>query len=114
MALAMSRDATHWSPALRFEYISGPLGCPAGTVEYTTCDNQLWRTFAQQLGVASGATGSQCSSGPAALLDAPPLDGAPPRRSGGCCDAGDPGSMLGLAIGALWLVRARRPRITRR
>lgn len=111
MALAMSTDAVRWTPALRFEYISGPLSCAPGTVQYGTCDNQLWRTFAQQLGVMP----SQCSSGPAGVPDGPAVDAAPLHKAGGCCDTGAADSTLwGLVVAGTLLLRTRRPRPGRR
>ena len=85
LGLARSTDAMTWQRTLKFEYISGPLSCPGGTVERDTCDNQLWRMFALQMGIVESWSG--CSAGPDKLVDVPQVDD-PPKKSGGCCNSG--------------------------
>jgi hypothetical protein len=114
MALASSTDADHWHDALRFQYITGPLSCPAGTTERDTCDLQMWSTFATQFGITPAA----CSGGPDGVADAPPTESVPPRKRG-CCDAGgEPSALLVALLVAMVVCRpkrsARRRRAVRR
>ena len=103
-------DATTWQPVLRFEYITSPLSCAAGTVQKDTCADLYWRGLVTQLGIST----STCAAGPdPAAVDA----GAPdaPVASGhghtGCCEAGDGGDTLVLVAGAgAVLTRRRRKR----
>jgi hypothetical protein len=104
MALASSADATSWDRVLQFEYISGPLECPPGTIEHDTCEDQMWKTFADQLGISDPST---CSSGPDALTDPPPVE-APPRKSGGCCDAAQEPPLLEIVLAAGLMATRRR------
>jgi len=102
MALAASTDANAWHDALRFQYITGPLACPSGTVERDDCDLGMWPTFRTQFGV----TDAMCSSGPDGYVDAPSGE-SPPKKKTGCCDAGSAPSALVLAL-LVALVLSRR------
>lgn len=103
-ALARSTDPASWQRALQFQYLSGPLGCPAGTVQHDTCDQQLWRGLAQQLGVTAGT----CGAGPDGGVDPPAVDAPPSRRAGGCCDAATASPTIALALGVLAVMTRRR------
>jgi hypothetical protein len=102
-ALTSSVDAASWHRVMRFELISGPLDCPSGTVEHEICDNQMWRTFSEQLGITPSDT---CAAGSAAPLDMTARDGQTGR--GGCCDAGERTPVVACAAIAIWVVRRRR------
>ena len=103
-ALARSTDAATWTRALQLQYITGPLQCPVGTAEHDICDQQLWRSLAQQLGVVAAT----CGGGPDGVADAPPVDG-PAKKSRGCCDAGG-GPTAGWAALVVLIVARRRRR----
>ena len=94
-AVGRSSDGHDWQKVFRFGEMSGPLACPAGTVQHETCEVSLWPSLREQFG-ASGAT---CVSEPA---DAP----APPVRArAGCCDTSSGGGPLGAgALTALALL----------
>jgi len=83
-AIARSTGGTTWSKVFRFVELAGPVDCPAGTPEHDTCGGQ-WPAVQQQFG-ATGPTA--CNAEPVAD-DTP----APPKKAGGCCDAG--GASLG-------------------
>jgi len=108
-AVALSADGATWSKVFRFVELNGPLACPEGTPEHDSCA-VAWPSLQTQF----GATGSRCGLAP----DGPPADSpavVPPKKPGGCCDAGAgaPASVLfGLGIGAL-VLRRRRHRASR-
>jgi hypothetical protein len=100
-------DLVTWTKVLRYQDITDPVVCAAGTVQRDTCV-ALWCTACQQLGcVPSAAVG--CAGGNS---EAPP---PPPPAKAGCCDGGRGGVgglALGLAAGTL-LLRPRRRRAAR-
>jgi uncharacterized protein (TIGR03382 family) len=116
MSLAKSTDSgSTWSKVWRFVNLDGPLHCPAGTAEHDTCADQEWSALRQQFGASGPVCGDDAGH---KQLDVPhPGPSSPrqatPKRSGGCCDAGDDATTaltLGGAL-ALWLGgRRRRPR----
>lgn len=89
-ALGRTLDGRAWDKVFRFVELAGPVECPAGTPQRDTCATQ-WPALQTQFG-ATGPT--SCGLGPQA--DDTPV---PPRKSGGCCDAGDasPGALAALA-----------------
>jgi hypothetical protein len=100
-ALGRSTDAAQWSKVVRFSEIAGPVSCPAGTVQYDTCESLQWPSFVRQFGI----------DGP----DAGPGNGAtdasvtPPKKPGGGC-----GCNLGpLAAVLIVLPTGRRRRALR-
>jgi len=105
-AIAKSTDGTTWSKVFLFVELAGPVDCPAGTPELDTCGGQ-WPAVQQQFGATRPTA---CNAEPAS--DDTPV---PPKKVGGCCDAG--GASLGqlgqlglfaLACGARTLRRRRR------
>jgi len=87
-AVARSLDGARWDKVFRFVELAGPVECPAGTPQHDTCAAQ-WPALQQQF----GSTGPTCG---APLADETP---PAPRKTGGCCDAGDgsPGAPAALA-----------------
>lgn len=111
MALAMSTDGNTWQRVLEFEYMSGPLSCPTSTVQYATCANQMWGGIVSQFGVMPAT----CSSGPAGGDGVPSDAPTSSKKSGGCCDAGDPvGVAWALAIALTTRRRRRRAAVATR
>lgn len=102
-AVARSSDAATWDKLFRFVELAGPLSCPAGTGQASMCDG-LWPALQQQF----GATGPTACGAPVADVT------TPPRKSGGCCDAGaspgDLGAIAGLAALCGGALRRRRRR----
>jgi MYXO-CTERM domain-containing protein len=117
-----STDLTTWTGVLRYQDITGPVDCAAGTVQHDTCVGMIWCGLRPQLGITS--TVVDCS--------ALGVDGAPDAGNGssgsngsngnngggnkkGCCDTG-PGSapplVMGLLVAGTLLLRRRRPRET--
>jgi MYXO-CTERM domain-containing protein len=87
-ALGRSRDAAAWQKVFRFVDISGPLACPAGTIQHDRCAEKQWPLLVEQLGIPVA---------PVADEPAPASGG-----DGGCgCAASGAG-----AVGALGLVAA--------
>lgn len=103
-AAARSADGRDWQKLVRFGEMTGPLSCPAGTVQHDTCELAMWPSLREQFG----------ATGPAPTCAAPEEPPPPPRSSGGCCDggAGEAGAAaLAAAAGAgLLALRARRRR----
>jgi hypothetical protein len=96
-AVARSSDGASWNKVFRFVELAGPLDCPAGSAEHDVCGGQ-WPALQQQFG----------ANGPVA--DVTP----PPRKPGGCCDAGASADQLGAlatlaALCGTVLRRRRRP-----
>ena len=99
-AIARTRDGATWAKVFRFTELAGPVDCPAGTAQHDLCSG-LWPAVQHQL----GATGPTCSARPT------PDRTPPPRKSGGCCDAGGPSGGLGaIALPALCGVATLRRR----
>jgi len=109
-AVAATTDSATWHELLRFAELAGPLDCPAGTMEQSTCGS-LWPSVQQQFG----------ATGPAAACPRqPPLPDPPPDPPGarpasrGCGGAGAPlaGQLGALALvgGICGTVRLRRRR----
>ena len=88
-AIARTRDGATWGKVFRFAELAGPVDCPAGTAQHDVCSG-LWPAVRQQL----GATGPTCGAEPT------PDSAPPPRKSGGCCDAGGPSGGLGASARA--------------
>ncbi len=87
-AVARSSDGVTWDKLFRFVELAGPLECPAGTGQYNTCVGQ-WPALQQQF----GTTGPTCNASPM------PDVTAPPRKSGGCCQATrSPGDLAAIAL----------------
>jgi hypothetical protein len=101
-ALTSSVDEATWHRVLRFELIAGPLDCPSGTFENDICDDQMWRTFSQQLGITPGNT---CAAGSDTSVDMPARDGQPSR--GGCCDAGGRPPVVASVVISILALRRR-------
>jgi len=106
-AVAKSADGgASWEKVWRFVEIAGAVQCGAGTVQHDTCDVALWDCPSCQTDLKRqfGAKGPSCG---AAASD-PPGD-LPPKKDGGCCDAGDAGtSSVLFVLGLLVLARGRR------
>lgn len=99
-AISKSADGLAWDKVFRFVELAGPLACPTGTPQQDLCGAQ-WPTVQQQF----GTTGPACN-------DAAP-DATPPRKSGGCCDAGSSAGEIGAiaALAALCGLVMLRPRL---
>jgi MYXO-CTERM domain-containing protein len=111
-------DLTTWTGVLRYQDITGPVDCAAGTVQHDTCAGMNWCGVVAQLGITS--TVIDCSA--VGIDGAPDAGGSGGSGSGGggggggdkkgCCDTG-PGSAPPLAMGLLvagsLLLRRRRP-----
>ncbi len=95
-----------WTKVFRFADMTGPLSCPAGTIQKDVCDLQLWPAVKEQFGITD-----------------PMQDGAPPdaptttmKKPGGCCDASGDGAetavivVLAVVIGGLLVRRGKRKR----
>jgi hypothetical protein len=102
-ALTSSSDEASWRRVMRFELISGPLDCPSGTFEQDVCDNQMWRTFSQQLGIVPTDT---CAAGSNASPEMPARDGQLAHT--GCCDAGERPPTAAVVVISIWALRRRR------
>ncbi len=96
-----STDLATWTPVLRYQDLKAPVACAAGTVQNQTC-SAMWCAFCAQIGCVPDASFS-CTA----------ADVTVPKKSGGCCDAGDGGTSA-LALGVLvGMVVLRRPRSRR-
>lgn len=102
-----STDLATWTPVLKFQNITGPIECPAGTVQRDACVAERWCTMRRQFGIVADPTACP------ALTDGEPMIGDAttnkPPGSGGCCDA-NAESSLGLAWLVLLVMRPRRSR----
>ncbi|MBK7536944.1 MAG: hypothetical protein IPI49_16600 [Myxococcales bacterium] len=96
-AVMTSTDGLTWTKTVRFQDISAPTSCAAGTMQQDYCVAVEWCGLKEQLGIASNAI--KCAPGSG-------TDG------GGCCDADGSSSstaLLGLPLGMLlWFSRRRR------
>jgi hypothetical protein len=104
MAVGVSVDGSQWQKLSRFIELDGTLACPPGTAGHDVCD-PLWPTLREQF----GATGPACPT--ATDLPFDPVDGVPPTKLTGCCDAGE-GSPIGFVLLGLitaWIVGRRAP-----
>jgi len=104
--LGRSIDGDTWTKVLRFHEMTGPLECPAGTVQHDRCALELWPSIREQFGVTGPVDG-----GAGVQPDAGPGGGNDP----GCCGAGGGGAGavvlgIGVATGLLWRRRRRRGR----
>ncbi len=102
-------DGVTWTPVLRYEDITQPVACAAGTPQHDSCQVDTWCGLKAQLGITS--TALDCSG----AQDQPPGIEAPilhPPRSGGCCDAGGEaptgGLLTALVLGLAWWRRPAR------
>ena len=79
-------NSTVWSRDWRLHMLSGPLQCPAGSVQHDYCELKIWPMFKEQLQV----------TGP---YDAGPVapDGAIVTEHG-CCSTGDDALGAGAVI----------------
>jgi hypothetical protein len=108
-AAARSTDGRDWKKIVRFAEMTGPLSCPAGTVQSDTCELTMWPSLREQFGATGPAPA--CPA-----MEEPPM---PPRASsnGGCCDGGGgPGAAMLTAIGAVLAalgLSRRQPRRSR-
>jgi hypothetical protein len=98
-------DLTTWTGVLKYENITGPVMCGAGTPQQDTCVGSNWCGLRTQLGITANPV--DCS---APTVDAPPDagSGGPPPK--GCCDSGSgsmPPVMMTLLLGILLLRRKR-------
>jgi uncharacterized protein (TIGR03382 family) len=96
-----STDLATWTRVLRYQDITAPADCAAGTAQHDSC-LAMWCGLRRTLGITSTAV--DCPS------DA---DGAPPPKDpGGCCQTGGDGApataVLGLGIAIVVLRRRRR------
>lgn len=124
-------DLATWTKVLRYQDISGPVDCAAGTRQHDQCvydcsdtvfnanpancpntSPASWCILKNQLGITS--TVISCP----AVFDGPPDDvgDVPKGTPKGCCDIGDQGGgpaalVFGLAVGTV-LLRTRRRRKT--
>jgi len=114
-AVATTTDGATWTKRFQFVELAGPLDCPAGTLEQSTCAG-LWPSVQQQFGVTGPP--AVCPGAPVIPDATPPAlpDAAPPGKaaSRGACDAGatTAGQLGALAllggICATLLLRRRR------
>jgi hypothetical protein len=108
--LVRSTDLESWDTVLRFRDLadpaSGPLECPAGTVQETTCEAGPWRSVAcDTLMLALPICGGDAGAG---ATDA----GTGATDAGGCCRIGDRAGASGgptVLVLLLLLKRRRRP-----
>ena len=98
-----STDLATWTGVVKYQNITGPVDCPAGTPQHDSCvGSGNWCGLRTQLGI-TGSGGVDCS----APVDAGLVHVMPPK---GCCDSG-PGSAPPLAMGlvvAFGFARRRR------
>jgi hypothetical protein len=114
VALARSDDGELWQPVVRLQSITGPLRCPAGTLQHDACDIVQWSSVSLQLGVTPASCATGPDAAPDAAVDSPRPDTTAPGHRGGCCEAGDSSGTLVvpglLAIGWLAAPLSRRRR----
>jgi photosystem II stability/assembly factor-like uncharacterized protein len=89
-ALGKSTDGVNFTPVFRFNQMSGPLACPAGTMQHDTCA-PMWPTLSSQFAIPPDA--------------APAPDAPTPPTTGGKCGCG---ISLAFALVAPLGVRRRR------
>jgi hypothetical protein len=114
-------DLTTWTGVLRYQDIQAPVPCAAGTVQEDQCVQKYmdmqsqWCCLVPQLGITS--TAIDCTGALACFADT--VDGAPdgglmvkPPGGDSCCGTGSGRSsaLLGLLVGAVLLMRRRRPK----
>jgi uncharacterized protein (TIGR03382 family) len=104
-------DLASWTPVLKYQDITGPVDCPAGTKQHDECVLTNWCGLRMQLGITATG-GIDCS---ALGVDAPPDGGSnthiTPPGSKGCCDTGSgaaPPLAMGLVVGISLLRRRRK------
>ena len=114
-SIGSSPDATTWTEVFRFVNLSGPLDCPAGTMEHDVCGVQLWPALQQQFGSMAPAC-AMLDAGPVTMPDAVPRDVTSPKLSGGggCCDASGQSTSLGALAMLVAIVFAGVNLLTRR
>jgi MYXO-CTERM domain-containing protein len=95
-ALGRSTDGAAWTKVFRFVEISGPLACPAGTIQHDECAEKQWPLLVTQLGIPV----------------APLADELAPADKGGCGCAASGASAVGVlgAVAAAMALGARRRR----
>lgn len=105
-----STDLATWTPVLRYQNISAPVTCPAGTSQHDDC-LQMWCALKAQLGIQS--TAIDCAAPTDAGVDAPTSMKPDP----GCCGAnrgpGPSGILALLVIAGIALMRRHRVRFVR-
>lgn len=106
-AVAKSGDGgASWEKVWRFVEIAGAVKCSEGTVQHDTCDVVQWDcpTCQTDLKRQFGAKGPACG----VEGTDPPID-QPPKKNGGCCDAGSgaAGNLVWLLAIGYWLTRRR-------
>ncbi len=101
-----STDGVTWTSALRYQDITAPVSCAAGTTQKDSCEVTEWCGIREQLSIAS--TAIDC---PLVMPDGMPDAGMMPSSSGGCCETGArPPSLLLIGLTMIFLAaRKRRP-----
>lgn len=96
-----STDLATWTKVLRYQDLTDPVSCAAGTIQHDTCA-PAWCAFCDQLGCKPSS--SVGCVGPEAQTSAP-------ASKGGCCDAGtEPGGPLALGLSVATVLSRRRRR----
>lgn len=98
-AAGRSKDGRDWQKVLRFAEMTGPLPCPAGTVQHDTCELTMWPSLREQFG----------ATGPAPVC-APPDEPPVTKAASGCCDGGGGQGASALLAGLGLLTLAARGR----
>lgn len=103
-------DLANWTGVLKYENITGPVMCAAGTKQQDSCVAMNWCGLRMQLGITANPV--DCSALPTA--DGPPDagsgSGGPGTPPKGCCDSGTGSTapvMMSLLVGILLLRRKR-------
>lgn len=99
-ALARSTDAQSWTKVVRFSELAGPVSCAPGTVQFDTCESQIWPDLVEMFGIGAA------DAGPGGDPDAGTTE--PPKET--CCSGGPAGAAPWLLSCLVLLVTARRRR----
>jgi hypothetical protein len=111
--LMKSTDLATWTGVLRFQDITGPVTCAAGTAQQDMCVGDpisgVWCGLRQQLGITANPVSCAVAEG------APADDSAATKKPAGCCDSASGGGaaagVLGGVVAGMLLLRRRRPKL---
>lgn len=106
-ALGRSTDGTTWTAVTTFQQTAAPVQCDPGTVQYDSCQAELWCSLVMQLGITS--TEVVCEA--PADAGVPGIDaGSEPPKEPGClgCGAGQMAGPLAVLLPMLLIRRRRR------
>jgi len=106
-AVASSSNATDWQEVLKFQNVTGPIQCSAGTVQKDYCQDELWCTTRSFHHIVANELNCP-ESGDGGIVPPPP---PPPKGCGGCASDGAAGGAIGLVgVGLAFAARRRRRR----